>query len=136
MGEDKINPDFKTSIFCGMKPLTEEGIINELKANSFIFRKFKSKGLIHSKDYSFITKVTFSDSEKNCVEGKKNKEEILQAEQNLKIVEDYFNNYEVNKMKKFKVRFVQRNDNECALYNPDRFNNKHSLQVKLEEIFS
>ncbi|WP_053957350.1 hypothetical protein [Inediibacterium massiliense] len=134
MKKDSINPDFKTSRFYGMQSLTKEEILTKLRDEYFLSRTFKRYGIIDCRKYPFITKVTFSPEEKNCVEGIKNEEERLQAKQNLKIVEDYFNNLVEDSDKPLKVEFAARNDNECALYNPDRFT-YDELQIKLRKIF-
>lgn len=134
MGKDLINPNFKTSTFYGLQPLTKEEILAKLKNDYSIFRTFKRYGIIDCKQYSFITKITFSPYEKNCVEGEKNEEEKLQAKQNLKVVEDYFNSCQQEQIRPLKVNFAERNDNECAIYSSDRFD-KDTLQAKLRKIF-
>jgi len=134
MGEDSINPNFKTSTFYGLKPLTKEEILTKLKDDHSIFRSFKRYGLIDCKQYPFINKITFSPDEKNCVEGAKSEEEKLQAKQNLNVIEDYFNSYKKENDKPLLIEFVARDDNECALFNPDRYN-YNTLQEKLKEIF-
>lgn len=90
-----------------MKPLTEEEILEMLQSNRNIFLNFKRTGIIHSKDYCFITKVTFSEYEKNCVENSKTEEEKTQAKRNLKVVEDYFNSQSSNT---YKLNFAEGKD--------------------------
>lgn len=132
--ESSINSDFKTSPFYGLKPLSKDEILIELEKNYDIYIVFKKYGNIDCKRYPFITKATFSTYEKNCIEGEKNEEEKLQARENLKIVEDYFNSRHSKHAEPLRVTFAERRDNECVLYNPDRFNNK-SIQERLVEIF-
>ncbi|MFA6808942.1 MAG: hypothetical protein WCR27_08110 [Eubacteriales bacterium] len=134
MGQKSINPDFKTTIYFGMKPLTEEEILNKLKSDRNIFLNFNRTEIIHSKDYSFITKVTFSEYDKNCVEGKKTEEEQAQAKKNLKVVEDYFNSQLPSSSFPYKLNFAERNDNECAIFNQNKYSTL-AVQQKLEEIF-
>ncbi len=134
MGEESINPNFKTTVFFGMKPLMKDEILNELDNDHSIYCTFKRYGIIHCKQYSFITKITFSPYEKNCVEGAKNEEEKIEASHNIKAVEDYFNSCQQENDEPFKVDFAARKDNECALYNPNRFD-YNTLQAKLREIF-
>lgn len=135
MGRKSINPDFKTTIYFGMKPLTEEEILNKLRSDRNISLKFNRTGIIHSKDYSFITKVTFSEYDKNCVEGKKTDEEQIQAKKNLKVVEDYFNSQFPSNTTPYKLNFAERNDNECAIFNKNKYSTLAAVQQKLEEIF-
>jgi hypothetical protein len=135
MGEDSVNPDFKTTTYYHLEPLTEEEILSKLKDNFSIYREFKRFGIITSKQYFFINKITFSQYEKNCVEGKKSEDERLQANKNIKVVEHFFNSYQKEQNNVLRVAFAERNDNECALYNPDRFN-ESTLQNKLIEIFN
>ena len=135
MGQESINPDFKTTIYFGMKPLTEEEIFNKLQSDRNIFLNFKRTGIIHSKDYSFITKVTFSEHDKNCVEGKKTEEEQAQAKKNLKVVEEYFNSQLSSKTAPFKLNFAERKDNECAIFNQNKYSTPEATQQKFEEIF-
>lgn len=134
MGEESINPDFKTSTFFGMKSLTKEEILNKLENDHSIFRVFNRYGIINYKQYSFITKITFSPYEKNYIEGAKNEEEKIEAIQKIKVVEDYFNRCQQDNDNPIKVDFAARNDNECALYNASRFD-YNTLQAKLREIF-
>lgn len=58
---------------------------------SFIYYKFICEGIITLLDYVFINKMTFSKEEKNSTDGPKNKEEIDNAREKLKLVEDIFN---------------------------------------------
>lgn len=140
MSNDNLqNPEFKTTIFFGMKSLTKQEILTVLEKDNFIYRDFKKYGIIDSKKYSFITKVTFSKDEKNCVEGAKDEDEKLQAIENLKIVQDYFNSLYPSiidgvNINPLRVLFTSCKDNECVLYNPDRYTGC-KLQMKFEEIF-
>ncbi len=136
MEKDSISPNFKTSRFFGLKPLTEEEILIKLKSDYSIFRLFKRYGILDCKQFSFITKITFSPNEKNCIEGDKNEEEKLQAIHNLKVIEEYFNSCAAQGQDKpLRVDFAARNDNECALFNPERFN-YCTLQEQLKRIFN
>lgn len=134
MGQESINKDFKTTVYFGMQPLTEKEILKILQSNRNIFLSFKLTGIIHSKDYSFITKVTFSDHEKNCVENSKIDEEKAQAKKNLKVVEDHFNSQSSSNT--YELNFAERNDSECAIYNQNKYSSRDSIQRKLEEIFN
>lgn len=127
MGEESINPDFMLSPFYNLKPLTKEEILKILENNNFIFRNFKQYGIIHSRQYPFITKITFSPHEKN-------EEEKSQAKENIKIIEDYFNSFGQDEIAPLRIDFAERKDNECALYNINRFN-YNKIQEKLKEIF-
>lgn len=133
MGQDFINPDFKTTTYFGMKSLTEEEILNKLQSNRNIFLTFKRTGIIHSKDYSFITKVTFSEHEKNCVENSKTEEEKAQAKRNLKVVENYFNSQSPSNS--YKLNFAGISDSECAIFNQNKYRTPAAIQQNLEEIF-
>lgn len=133
MGQESINQDFKTTVYFGMKPLTEEEILKMLQSNRNIFLNFKRTGIIHSKDYSFITKVTFSEYEKNCVENSKTEEEKTQAKRNLKVVEDYFNSQSSNT---YKLNFAEGKDSECAIYNQNKYSTPAAIKQKFEEIFN
>ena len=97
MDEKTYNHEFKLSNYFGKESLTEEEILNILESDYGICREFYRNGIITSKKYNFITKVTFSEYGKNCMEIKK--------------------------------------DNECTLYNMNRFN-CNTIQDKLEEIFA
>jgi hypothetical protein len=131
MDEQSFNPDFKTSIFSGIKSLTKEQVIDELEKNHYAYIAFKTKGIIDSKQFSFITKANFSEKERNAIDGAKNDSERLQAIENKKVVEDYFSNCNGSNLK---VQFYSRRDNECILYNPSRIN-KEKLEKKFIEIF-
>lgn len=133
MGQDVINKDFKTTVYFGMQTLTEEEILKILESNRNIFLNFKRTGIIHSKDYSFITKVTFSEHEKNSVENSKTEEEKAQAKRNLNVVEDYFNSQSSSNT--YKLNFAERNDSECAIYNQNKYSSRDSILQKFEEIF-
>lgn len=135
MDEKTYNHEFKLSSYFGKESLKEEEILNILKSDYGICREFHRSGIITSKKYSFITKVTFSEYEKNCMESTKDENEILQAKRNVKIVEDYFNKCLSSNEAKVHVNFAERKDNECALYNMNRFN-YNTIQDKLEEIFA
>ncbi len=134
MGQESINKDFKTTVYYGKQPLTKEEILKILQSNRDIFLSFRRTGIIHSKEYSFITKVTFSEYEKNCVENSKTEVEKAQAKENLKMVEDYFNSQSSSIT--YKLSFAQRNDSECAIYNSNKYSSRDLIQRKLEEIFN
>ena len=133
MGQEFINPDFKITTYFGMKSLTEEEILNKLQSDRNIFLTFRRTGIIHSKDYSFITKVTFSDHEKNCVENSKTEEEKANAKRNLKVVEDYFNSQHPSNS--YKLNFAKRSDSECAIFSQNKYSTPVVIQQKLVEIF-
>lgn len=140
MSDDNImNPNFKTSRFFGTKSLSQSELIEILESDNSIYRNFNRFGVIHSKQYNFITKITFSLDEKNCIEGSKNEDEKRQASENLALVQNYFNSRQLKNtsgvgLEPIKVLFASREDNECALYNPDRYWGQ-MLQNKLREIF-
>lgn len=134
MGQEDINPEFRTSTEQGKKGLTKEEVIEKLQSNTFWYYEFRNKGIINSRKYSFITKRTFSKYEKNSVDGGKNEEEITKAEENLKVVEDYLNRYKDEYSDSYKVKFKAVGDIKCVLYNPNRFD-KDSLEEKMREIF-
>ena len=133
MGQESINTNFKTTTYFGMKPLTEEEILNKLQSDRNIFLNFKRKGIIDSKEYFFISKVTFSEHEKNCVENSKTEEEKAHAKRNLKVVEDYFNSQSTSNQ--YKLNFAERTDSECAIFNQNKFSTSAAIQQKFEEIF-
>jgi hypothetical protein len=134
-----MNPDFKTTRFFGMKSLSKQALITILENDNNIYRNFSRFGILHSKQYDFITKITFSQDEKNCVEGSKNDYEKNQALENLNTIQTYFNSWHQKiisgvELEPLKVKFVSREDSECALYNPDRYWD-YKLENKLREIF-
>lgn len=126
IGQEDINPNFKTTAYFGMKSLTKDEILKLLESNRLIFNEFKNKGILASTkfEYSFITKITFSPFEKNCVEGNKNQEDRVQAEANIKLVEDYFNQYRNKILEPYRIAFASNNNNDgkCVLYDINRFN--------------
>jgi hypothetical protein len=134
VGQESINQEFKTTVYFGMKSLSEEEILKLLQSNRNIFLNFKRTGIIHSKNYSFITKVTFSEFEKNCVENSKTEVEKAQAMRNLKVVENYFNSQ--TSLNTYKLSFAERKDNECAIYNKIKYSTPTAIKQKFEEIFN
>ena len=137
MSDDSIiNPDFKTTRFFGMKSLSKQELITILENDNSIYRNFSRFGILHSKQYDFITKTTFSEDEKNCVEGIKNDYEKNQALENLNTIQTYFNSWHQKTIgvELEPLKFVSREDSECALYNPDRYWG-YKLENKLREIF-
>ena len=127
-----INPEFATSVYYGEKPLTEAELKAILEKDCAIYQRFKRNGYIHSKEFSFITYATFSPDINSEIEGKwdgnKAPEQSQQAKKMLKIIEDYFNSIYIDKsdevkksLEPLKVDFIGRHDNECALYNSNRY---------------
>lgn len=137
-----INPEFATSTHYGEESLTEEKLKSFLENNHLIYRMFKKTGYIESGTFSFITYATFSDEINSELEGRygnrKPPERIKQAKKMRKIVEDYFNSIYLDgndTLEPMEVVFIARHDNECALYNPDRFSQGRITAI-LSQIFS
>jgi hypothetical protein len=140
--KDIINPDFATSTHYGEKSLTEEQLKSILQDNYLIYRMFKRAGYIESRTFPFITYATFSDDINSELDGKyngnKSPERKKQAKKMRKIVEDYFNSIYLDgndSLEPLEVVFIARHDNECALYNPDRFS-QGEINTILQQIFS
>lgn len=129
-----FNQNFRLSSYYGMEALAENEISDLLKNDYSIFRTFERLGIIHSRQFSFINKITFSPYDKNSMEGGKNREEIIKAKQKIQLIEDYFNNLNPRTIRPIKIEFVARKDNECALYDSNRFDNNSSVE-KFNEIF-
>lgn len=140
--DNVINPEFATSTHYGEKSLTEEELKAILKEPSIIYNLFKKRGYISSFEYSFITCATFSDEINSELDGRyngnKSPEQSKQAKKMVKIVEDYFNSIHLdsdNSLDALEVLFIARNDNQCALYNPDRFA-QDRMKAILADLFS
>lgn len=133
---DIINPDFVTSTYYGKQSLTENELISKLEGDYSIYRKFIAHGYIISKEFSFITRATFDEemiSELDYkLHGAKDSNQKEQAIKMRKIVEDYINSLEPSKT--VKVAFASRSDQECALYDDSRFENRE-IKSKLIEAF-
>lgn len=137
-----INPDFATSTHYGEKSLTEEQLKAILQDNHLIYRMFVKRGYIESGTFPFITYATFSNDINSVLDGKyngnKSPEQKKQAKRMRKIVEDYINSIYLDgndTLEPLEVVFIARHDNECALYNPDRFT-QGKITTILAQIFS
>lgn len=134
MDEKTFNKDFIMMPDWMRIPLSKEEIISILSNDYNIYREFRKVGLIDSRKYNFITKVTFGKNEKNQIDGLKNMNEVKEAEEKLRCVEEYFNNI-YGEEGYFKVEFASRKDDECALYNENRFTNYYKLNEELKRRF-
>ncbi|WP_313347483.1 hypothetical protein [Lacrimispora sp.] len=137
---DLINPNFQTDVHCNDKPLN----VNEIKklvdkTEPYIRSKFKNKGFIASKDYSFITYANFDDL-KNCGMDEKFYPEIIKNDEEKKVSSenlDYIKNYFQLKIpnRKIEVNFYARSSIECALVDSNRFS-EEEIQQMLCDYFS
>lgn len=64
----------------------------------------------------------------------KNESERKEALKKQKIVQDYINNLHPNTIEPIKINFASRDDNECALYDVNRYN-RRKIEEKLIDIF-
>jgi len=132
-----INPDFATSTYYGKPSLTENELMSKLESDHTIYRKFKTHGYIISREFSFITRSTFDEIKISELDykyhGVKTPTQKEQAIEMCKVVEDYFNS--LAPKKSVKVVFASRSDNECALYDENRFD-YDQINKKLIEVFA
>jgi len=145
--ENILNPEFATSTYYGKPSLTEAELKSILEKDSLIYRLFKKRGFISSRDYDFITQATFDEKITSELDGKwqgeKSLEEKRQARKMIKIVEDYFNSIYLDvgninitsSLEPMEVVFLKRHDSECALYNGTKFSYNEINKI-LIEIFS
>lgn len=135
--QDIINPDFATSTYYRGHSLTEDELLSKLKSDYTIYRRFAKYGYIISREFSFITRATFDEIKISELDykyhGAKTPSQKSQAAKMCKIVEDYFNSFDIKKS--IQVIFISRSDSECALYDGSRFD-YNEINQKLIEAFA
>ncbi len=141
--DDILNKEFATSTYYGQPSIEEKDLIKELESDSWIHRLLIKRGYITSKQFPFITYASFSDKINSILDGRyngdKSEERKQQARNMICIVQDYVNslnnnNSEMSSFRKpIRLNFAGRNDNECALYDMNRYTGNQINKILIEE---